>query len=137
HGCVRAVDGFFIRIHKPRVKEHPAPAWFYSGHKKGFGLNLRVTSKPISGARCIFTAGCISYPGSTNDRTAWNMSNVKSKVEVLPDGYYIISLPTLGPSSYAIPGNLSLPRRRCFQLLPLTSKDNSGAGLWHPGDDVC
>ncbi|CAM9174619.1 unnamed protein product [Discosporangium mesarthrocarpum] len=75
--CVRAVDGLFIRIHKPRFKEHPASARFYSGRKKGFGLNLQETS----------TLGCISCPGSTNDRTAWNMSNVKSKVEMLPDGY--------------------------------------------------
>ncbi|CAM9284135.1 unnamed protein product [Discosporangium mesarthrocarpum] len=82
-GCVRAVDGLFIRIHKPCVKEHPAPARFYSGHKKGFGLNLQA----IRDAHCIFTVGCISCPGRSNDRTAWNMSNVKSKVEMLPDGY--------------------------------------------------
>ncbi|CAM9874803.1 unnamed protein product [Discosporangium mesarthrocarpum] len=31
---VGAVDGFFIRILKPRVKEHPAAPRFYSGHKK-------------------------------------------------------------------------------------------------------
>ncbi|CAN0209299.1 unnamed protein product, partial [Discosporangium mesarthrocarpum] len=43
--CVGAVDGLFIRIHKPLVKEHPAPARFYSGHKKGFGLNLQVITK--------------------------------------------------------------------------------------------
>ncbi|CAM9414070.1 unnamed protein product [Discosporangium mesarthrocarpum] len=86
--CVGAVDGLFIRVHKPRVKEHPAPARFCSGHRKGFGLNLQETSKrAICNARYIFTAGCVSCPGSTNDRTAWNMSNVKSKVEMLPDGY--------------------------------------------------
>ncbi|CAM9344929.1 unnamed protein product [Discosporangium mesarthrocarpum] len=84
--CVRAADGLFIRIPKPRVKEYPAPARFYSTHKKGFGLDLQA----ICDARYIFTAGCISCPGSTNDRTAWNMSNVKSKVEVLPDEYYSI-----------------------------------------------
>ncbi|CAN0328167.1 unnamed protein product [Discosporangium mesarthrocarpum] len=79
--CVGAVDGISIQIHKPRVKEQPTPAQFYSGHKKGFGLNLQA----ICDARYIFTAGCISCPRSTNDRTAWNMSNVKSKVEMLPD----------------------------------------------------
>ncbi|CAM9641520.1 unnamed protein product [Discosporangium mesarthrocarpum] len=81
--CVGAVDRLFIGIHKPRVKEHPSPARSYSGHKKGFRLNLQESSKP----RYIFTEGCISCPGSTNDRTAWNMSNVKSNVEMLPDAY--------------------------------------------------
>ncbi|CAM9158272.1 unnamed protein product [Discosporangium mesarthrocarpum] len=94
------VHGLFIRIHKPRVKEHPAPARFYSGHKKGFGLNLQA----ICDARYIFTAGCISCPGSTNDRTVWNMSNVKSKVEMLPDGYYII-----GDSAYPPSDRLLMP----------------------------
>ncbi|CAM9376802.1 unnamed protein product [Discosporangium mesarthrocarpum] len=81
--CVRAVDGLFIRIHKPRVKEHPAPARFYSGHKKGIVLNL----KAICDARYMFTPGCFSCLGSTNDRTVWNISNVKSKVEMLPNEF--------------------------------------------------
>ncbi|CAN0166490.1 unnamed protein product [Discosporangium mesarthrocarpum] len=57
--CVRTVDGLFIRIHKPRVKERPAPARFYSGHNEGFGLNqedgtlsndIRNTSSSDSGS---------------------------------------------------------------------------------------
>ncbi|CAM9528214.1 unnamed protein product [Discosporangium mesarthrocarpum] len=72
--CVGAVDGLFIRIHKPHVKEHPSPARFYSGHKNGFGLNLQVTSK--------------CFPGTC----------VKSKVEMLPDGYYIIGDSAYPPS---------------------------------------
>ncbi|CAN0151923.1 unnamed protein product [Discosporangium mesarthrocarpum] len=91
--CVGAADGLSIRNHKPRVKEQSASARFYSGHKKGFGLNLQT----IWDARYIFTAGCISCPGSTNDRTAWNMSNAKSKV-MLPDGYYIIGDSAYPPS---------------------------------------
>ncbi|CAM9264547.1 unnamed protein product [Discosporangium mesarthrocarpum] len=78
---VGAVDGLLFRIHKPRVKEHAATARFYSGHKKGFGLSA------ICNARYIFTAGCISCPGRANVRTAWNITNVKSKVEILPDEY--------------------------------------------------
>ncbi|CAN0290072.1 unnamed protein product, partial [Discosporangium mesarthrocarpum] len=92
--CVGAVDGFFILIHKPHVKGQPAAARFYSGHNKGFGLNLQE----ICDARYIFTAGCISLPTSTNDTTAWDMSNVKSKVEVLPDGYHIIGDAAYPPS---------------------------------------
>ncbi|CAM9811694.1 unnamed protein product, partial [Discosporangium mesarthrocarpum] len=56
---------------------------------------VAVRVKAICDARYIFTAGCISCSGSTNDRIAWNMTNVKSKVEMLPDGYYII-----GDSAY-------------------------------------
>ncbi|CAN0265310.1 unnamed protein product, partial [Discosporangium mesarthrocarpum] len=113
--CVGAVDGFFIRIHKPRVKEHPAPAWFYSGHKKGFGLNLQE----IFDAHYIFTAGCISCPGSTNDRTAWNMSNIKSKVEMLPDGYYIIGDSAYPPSDRLLtpyPGTYLCPGEDAFNF---------------------
>ncbi|CAM9362917.1 unnamed protein product [Discosporangium mesarthrocarpum] len=76
--CVRTVDRLFIRIHKPRVKEHPAPR-FYSGHKKGFGLNLQETSK------------------------RFNMPNVKSKVEILPDGYLI------GDATYPLSNRLLTP----------------------------
>ncbi|CAM9894422.1 unnamed protein product [Discosporangium mesarthrocarpum] len=87
--CVGAVDVLLIRIHNPRVKEHPAPPRLYSGREKGFGLNLQA----ICDGRYIFVAGCISRPGSTNDRTAWNMSNFKSKVG-LGLGLGLVVLPT-------------------------------------------
>ncbi|CAM9415691.1 unnamed protein product, partial [Discosporangium mesarthrocarpum] len=94
--CVGAVDGLFIRIHKPRVKECPTPARICSGHTKGFGFNLQE----ICDACYISTAGCISCPGSTNDGTIWNTSEVKSKVKMLllPDGYYIIGDSAYPPS---------------------------------------
>ncbi|CAN0062420.1 unnamed protein product [Discosporangium mesarthrocarpum] len=99
---VGAVDGLFIRMHKPRVKEHPASARFCSGHKKGFVPSLQVTSK----------LGCMSCPGSTNERTAWDMSNVKSKVEMLPDGYQTIGDAAYPPSDRTLtpyPGTCLCP----------------------------
>ncbi|CAM9797658.1 unnamed protein product, partial [Discosporangium mesarthrocarpum] len=111
--CTGVVDGLFIRIHKPRAREHPAPARFYSGYKKGSVLNLQVTSKRLVEHT---TRKYLHYP-FTNDRTAWNMSNVNSKAE-LPDGYYIIGDSASPPSDHllAIPGNLSLPHEDAFNF---------------------
>ena len=39
---VGAVDGLFIRISSRSQNEHPNPRSFYSGHKKGHGINLQV-----------------------------------------------------------------------------------------------
>ncbi|CAM9329844.1 unnamed protein product [Discosporangium mesarthrocarpum] len=113
--CGRALDGLFIRIHKPRVKEHPAPSRFYSGHQKGFGLNFQATCD----ARYTFTAGCISCPGRTNDRTAWNMSNVKSKGDMLPNEYDIIGDSAYPPSDRLLtpyPGTCLCPHKDAFNF---------------------
>ncbi len=39
---VGAVDGLFVRITGRSQNEHPNPRGFYSGHKKGYGINLQV-----------------------------------------------------------------------------------------------
>ncbi|CAM9870919.1 unnamed protein product [Discosporangium mesarthrocarpum] len=66
---VRAVDGLFIRTHKPRVNEHSAPPWFYSGHKKGFGLNLQAICNAArtssqQGAFLVQVVPTIGQPGT-------------------------------------------------------------------------
>lgn len=40
--CVGAMDGLFIRITKPTARETAEPNSFFSGHKKGFGMNFQV-----------------------------------------------------------------------------------------------
>ncbi|CAM9191103.1 unnamed protein product [Discosporangium mesarthrocarpum] len=63
--CVGAVDGLFIRIHKP-MKEHPVR--FYSGHKEGFGSTFRQSAmQPTSSQRgaCLAQgAPTIGQPGT-------------------------------------------------------------------------
>jgi len=38
--CIGAMDGLFIRVVKPTAGEAEEPNMFYSGHKKGFGMNF-------------------------------------------------------------------------------------------------
>lgn len=40
--CVGAMDGLFIRMIRPTAKESAEPNRFFSGHKKGFGMNFQV-----------------------------------------------------------------------------------------------
>ena len=37
-----AMDGFFVRLIKPTKRDHGASHSFFSGHKKGRGMNLQV-----------------------------------------------------------------------------------------------
>ncbi|CAM9810850.1 unnamed protein product, partial [Discosporangium mesarthrocarpum] len=125
--AVGAVDGLLIRIHKPRVKEHPAPARFYSGHKKGFGLNLLA----ICNASYMFTTGCISCPGSTNNRTAWNMSNVV----MLPARYCIIGDSAYPPSDRLLtpyPGTCLCTNKDASNFFHSQARIAVGGILWKP-----
>lgn len=40
--CVGAMDGLFVRLIQPSLRRHTSPGSFYSGHKKGFGMNFQV-----------------------------------------------------------------------------------------------
>ncbi|CAM9783927.1 unnamed protein product, partial [Discosporangium mesarthrocarpum] len=89
--CVGAVDGLFVRIHKPRVKETLLMLGSTQGTRRD-------------------TAGCISCPGSTNDRTAWSMP---------PDGYYIIGDSAYPPSDRLVtpyPGTCLCPNEDVFNF---------------------
>ncbi|CAM9327338.1 unnamed protein product, partial [Discosporangium mesarthrocarpum] len=84
---------------------------------------VAVRVKAICSARYIFTAACISCPGNTNERTAWNMSNVKSKVEMLPDRYYIIGDTGYPPSDHAFNffhSQARIPVDQAFDILVMT-----------------
>jgi len=41
--CVGAIDGLFIKTQQPRLREVGNVRAYYSGHKKGFGLNMQAT----------------------------------------------------------------------------------------------
>jgi len=40
--CVGAIDGLFVRLTRPSAAETAEPNSYYSGHKKGFGMNFQV-----------------------------------------------------------------------------------------------
>jgi len=71
--CVGAMDGLFIRLIKPNATETAEPNSYYSGHKKGFGMNFQVRCCRAcmffvlvicwcSGARCPSPCGDLKVP---------------------------------------------------------------------------
>ncbi|CAN0452101.1 unnamed protein product, partial [Pylaiella littoralis] len=86
--CVGAMDGLFVRTLRPNSRDTHEPNSFYSGHKKGFGMNFqaRTMIKRLLG----WGAWTMNCPGSQNDRTAFKVSGFPKLLEALPKGYYIV-----------------------------------------------
>ncbi|CAN0413570.1 unnamed protein product, partial [Pylaiella littoralis] len=84
--CVGAMDGLFIRMTRPISRDTHEPNSFYSGHKKGFGMNFQA----ICDAQYRIRAWTMNCPGSQNDRTAFKVSGFPKLLEGLPKGYYIV-----------------------------------------------
>jgi DDE superfamily endonuclease len=83
---VGAVDGLFIKRNAPRLSETLHVQRYFNGHKMGFGLNLQAAcdhSLRFIGASC-------NTPGSTNDYTAWTMSDLDRLTEALPLPYILV-----------------------------------------------
>lgn len=43
--CIGAMDGLFIRMIRPTAQQTAEPNNYFSGHKKGFGMNFQVRCK--------------------------------------------------------------------------------------------
>ncbi|CAN0420662.1 unnamed protein product, partial [Pylaiella littoralis] len=92
--CVGAMDGLFVRLVQPSLRRHANPCSFYSGHKKGFGLNFQG----VCNARYEITAWTMNCPGSQNDRTAFKHSGFDNLIDTLPDGCFIVGDAAYPPS---------------------------------------
>ncbi|CAN0478719.1 unnamed protein product, partial [Ascophyllum nodosum] len=90
--AVGAMDGLFIRLRRPSLRDHPLPTRFYSGHKKGFGMNVQVKN-----AFCVEIEGCFTYTAQ-NDRTAFSCSGFSKLLRDLPEGFYILGDAAYPPS---------------------------------------
>ncbi|CAB1107655.1 unnamed protein product [Ectocarpus sp. CCAP 1310/34] len=84
--CVGAMDGLFVRMTQPSLRRHVNPRSFYSGHKKGFGMNFQG----VCNARYEIIAWTMNCPGSCNDRTAFKHSVFGTVLKTLPPGAYIV-----------------------------------------------
>ncbi|CAN0233171.1 unnamed protein product, partial [Pylaiella littoralis] len=94
--CVGAMDGLFVRLVQPSLRRHANPGSFYSGHKKGFGLNFQVClSWTFANQITAWTMNC---PGSQNDRTAFKHSGFDNLIDTLPDGCFIVGDAAYPPS---------------------------------------
>lgn len=56
--AVGAMDGLFLRIIKPKLRSHKFSNIFYSGHKKGFGMNLQVRKGGANVCACCSSCCC-------------------------------------------------------------------------------
>jgi hypothetical protein len=84
--CVGAIDGLFIKTQQPRLREVGNVRAYYSGHKKGFGLNMQATCD----AQCRIIAFSCNTPGSTNDYVAFRHSFMYGHWPTLPSPYFYL-----------------------------------------------
>eukprot|EP00903_Cladosiphon_okamuranus_P005785 g5732.t1 len=78
--CIGAIDGLFIRLIKPTARETAEPNSYFSGHKKGFGMNFQA----VCDAEYRIIAWTMNCPGSQNDRTAFKFSGFDKLLTELP-----------------------------------------------------
>ncbi|CAN0431183.1 unnamed protein product [Pylaiella littoralis] len=133
--CVGAMDGLFIRTTRPTVKDTAEPNNYYSGHKRGFGMNFQG----ICDADYRIIAWTMNSPGCQNDRTAFKFSGFDQLLKDLPPDHFI-----LGDAAYSasdrvlvpVPWNgpAHFPRR--LQLLAVSGEDIHRADLRHTGPEV-
>jgi len=59
-GCVGAIDGLFVKVHRPSMKECGYnPQAYFSGHYMAHGLNIQA----ICDSDCCFTFFGVVAPG--------------------------------------------------------------------------
>ena len=69
-GCVGAIDGLFVKVHRPSMKECGYnPQAYFSGHYMAHGLNIQAACDH----NCCFTFLGVAGPGVMGDRDAVNM----------------------------------------------------------------
>ena len=83
---VGAIDGLFIKTRQPTMKEVSNVRAYYSGHKKGFGLNMQA----VCNAQCRFVGFACNTPGSTNDYVAFRHSFLYGHWPKLPEPYFYL-----------------------------------------------
>ncbi|CAB1110331.1 unnamed protein product [Ectocarpus sp. CCAP 1310/34] len=99
-GVVAAGDGLFVKTLAPTALNTPNVLSYYSGSKCGYGMNVQATCD----ANYRFCSMSCIAPGSTNDWTAWNHSDLSTAVKNLPPGFYM-----LGDAAYPLSDHLLTP----------------------------
>jgi hypothetical protein len=118
--CVGAIDGLFIRIDAPTKKESPNGRGFYSGNKKGFGVNVQA----VCDANCKVIAFCCKHSGSTNDCQAFETSGLKALNRLLPFPYH-----WNGDAAYTLTESMMIPYPGVN--LHETDPDKEWFNFWH------
>jgi hypothetical protein len=84
--CVGAIDGLFIKTRQPTKAEVSNVRAYYSGHKRGFGLNMQA----VCNSQCRFIAFACNTAGSTNDYVAFRHSFMYGHWPTLPEPYFYL-----------------------------------------------
>ena len=83
---VGAIDGLFIKTQQPTVKEVGNVRSYYSGHKKGFGVNMQG----VCDASCRFIGFSCNTSGSTSDFVAFKQSNCYTSWQEVPSPFFYV-----------------------------------------------
>jgi hypothetical protein len=84
--CVGAIDGLFIKTEQPTASEVGDVRSYWSGHKKGFGINMQG----VCNAQCRIIGFACNTPGSTNDYVAYRHGFFYGHWPTLPQPYYYL-----------------------------------------------
>ena len=86
-GCVGALDGCFIRIKAPGLKQAANVVAYYSGHYEDYGINVQASCNH----RCQFNFVAIAAPASVGDARAIRKTSFPTKLNQLPPTYYVVA----------------------------------------------
>lgn len=84
--CVGAIDGLLIKTIQPKAQEVGNVRSFYSGHKKGFGVNMQG----VCDSQCRFIGFSCNTAGSTSDYVAFRHGFFYGHWPSLPAPFYYI-----------------------------------------------
>jgi hypothetical protein len=83
---VGAIDGLFIKCQQPKAQEVGNVRSYYSGHKKGYGINMQG----VCDASCRFVGFSCNTSGSTSDFIAFKNSNMYSTWPEVPSPFFYV-----------------------------------------------
>ena len=83
---VGAIDGLFIKTQQPRAKEVVNVRSYFSGHKRGFGINMQG----VCDATCRFIGFACNTSGSTSDYVAFKEANISGIWPQLQEPYFYV-----------------------------------------------
>jgi len=84
--AIGAIDGLFIKTEQPEAAEVGNVRAYWSGHKKGFGLNMQG----VCDAKCRFIGFACNTPGSTNDYVAFRHANFYGHWPLVEEPFYYL-----------------------------------------------
>ena len=100
-GCVGAIDGLFVKVCRPSMKECGYnPQAFFSGHYMAHGLNIQAI---CDSDRCFTFFGIVA-PGNSSDQVAFERTSIHKRIMALPMGMYLV-----GDAAYQVSDVVLVP----------------------------